>query len=438
MVELSHIKGKYDLIIKFGMNLLTIPDDIDVKFGVISFHHGDPEKYRGRPAGFYEVMNNEDCVGIIVQRLSNNLDGGEIYAKAYSKIWDYSYKKTSANFYKNSIPLLRKSILNFLNGKSQANEARGKIFTLPSNLVTLLFIGTLFRRKLIKLIYGIFYEKKWNVFIGRTNGKPPIEYLADAVSIKIGLVPKIQRRYTFYADPFFSAKGDQVYVEALNKYNGQGEILNLNIQTGSAEKSILSGNHYSYPQSIINEGCEYIFPEISNLTSQHFIKLLADGSQEYEVVKGLENYRLVDATYTLCEGKHYIFASKSEESADKLLLFYSGERLGPYAEHPMNPIVIDPTCARMAGSLLFEDGRIYRFGQNNAFGYGDKLWMVEITHLSPYNYSEKKIQEIKFKERVCGPHTINFNSELVAMDFYENKFSLLAGYRRFLNMVMKK
>jgi hypothetical protein len=78
---------KLDLIIKFGMNLLTVPDNLHSRFGILSYHHGDPAKYRGRPAGYYELLNNEDRIGIIVQRLSNTLDGGDICAIAYSKIW---------------------------------------------------------------------------------------------------------------------------------------------------------------------------------------------------------------------------------------------------------------------------------------------------------------------------------------------------------------
>src|SRR5580765_2047368 len=40
-----------DLFIKFGMNLLIVPENLKSRFGVLSYHHGDPTKYRGRPAG---------------------------------------------------------------------------------------------------------------------------------------------------------------------------------------------------------------------------------------------------------------------------------------------------------------------------------------------------------------------------------------------------
>ncbi|MEN1280068.1 hypothetical protein AAIH11_35115, partial [Pseudomonas aeruginosa] len=69
----------------------------------------DPEYYRGRPAGFYEIYENADSVGIIVQKLSNKLDAGEVLVRGYSKVHHHSYKKTSRNFYLNSVVLLRKA-----------------------------------------------------------------------------------------------------------------------------------------------------------------------------------------------------------------------------------------------------------------------------------------------------------------------------------------
>ncbi len=73
-VRFANIK----LVIKFGRNLLRIDDRLS-DFDILSFHHGDPAQYRGRPAGFYELYGNHSRIGIIVQRLSNTLDGGAIF-----------------------------------------------------------------------------------------------------------------------------------------------------------------------------------------------------------------------------------------------------------------------------------------------------------------------------------------------------------------------
>ena len=44
--------------------------------GILSYHHGDMRKYRGQPAGFWELYNGETEMGVTVQRISPGLDNG--------------------------------------------------------------------------------------------------------------------------------------------------------------------------------------------------------------------------------------------------------------------------------------------------------------------------------------------------------------------------
>ena len=114
-----------EVVIKYGMSLLSIDKHLET-LPILSFHHGNPSKYRGRPAGFYELLNNEDSSGLIVQRLTNELDAGNILAFAESKLVDYSYKKTAENFYKQSRFLLSKALINLKNNKTIAIDTNGK------------------------------------------------------------------------------------------------------------------------------------------------------------------------------------------------------------------------------------------------------------------------------------------------------------------------
>ena len=51
--------NKVDVVIKFGMSLLRIDDYLE-NIPILSFHHGNPSSYRGRPAGFYELLHDEE------------------------------------------------------------------------------------------------------------------------------------------------------------------------------------------------------------------------------------------------------------------------------------------------------------------------------------------------------------------------------------------
>ena len=51
------------------------------KHGVISFHHADNNVYRGLPPGFWEVFHKNSSTGFVVQKLNEELDGGDVVFK---------------------------------------------------------------------------------------------------------------------------------------------------------------------------------------------------------------------------------------------------------------------------------------------------------------------------------------------------------------------
>ena len=91
----------------------------------------------------------------------------------------------------------------------------------------------------------------------------------------------------------------------------------------------------------------------------------------------------------------------------------------------------------MAGSIFEDQGRLYRFGQNNNSNYGGGLHICEITALSPTDYQEKKLFEVRLPAPYKGPHTLNFSKNFMVLDFYVDRFSWLAGFRRLLNFLKK-
>ena len=69
---------KLDCIIRCGSGILR-GEILDIpKFGVISFHHGDNRVNRGGPSGFWEVIKDEPSSGFVIQKLNQELDGGEV------------------------------------------------------------------------------------------------------------------------------------------------------------------------------------------------------------------------------------------------------------------------------------------------------------------------------------------------------------------------
>ncbi|MBU1995865.1 MAG: hypothetical protein KKF78_01780, partial [Candidatus Omnitrophica bacterium] len=86
-----------DFILKFGFGIirgeiLKVP-----KYGIWSFHHGDAEKYRGLPPGFWEIYNNEPFTGVMLQRLTEKLDSGIVLKKGKFETKNRSFLKNLDN-----------------------------------------------------------------------------------------------------------------------------------------------------------------------------------------------------------------------------------------------------------------------------------------------------------------------------------------------------
>ena len=76
-----------DLLIRGGSRILR-GDILDVcPNGVISFHHADNDINRGGLPGFWEVYDKSPRTGFVIQRLKDELDGGDVLYKGFVSTW---------------------------------------------------------------------------------------------------------------------------------------------------------------------------------------------------------------------------------------------------------------------------------------------------------------------------------------------------------------
>lgn len=428
------IDQKIDVVIKFGMSLLKIDERLN-EIPVLSFHHGDPSKFRGRPAGFYELLYNEEKSGLIVQKLTNKLDGGEILAFSESKLVHHSYKKSAEEFYKQSKFLLPKALINLHNGVSVPIATDGKNYRLPSNFVVIQFFVLLLRRKLERLVYGAVFEKKWKV--GTVAFKPDLrnDNLLDSSDINEFV---INPDYSFYADPFFSLDGSKVRLEALDKKSGLGDILEIDPDNLGSSKLLLTGAHHSYPFSFLLNDEEQLLPEVATHSPQYFFSLDSD-ERGRVFLKGLENKRLADATLLKHNELWYLFFGEGNLAHSVLNLWVSDSLTESFKQHPCSPVCMSPSSARMAGRIKLTKDGLFRFGQNNNRSYGASIIISEITELSAEVYKEEVCGSIKMND-CLGPHSIDFhkNKGIALIDYYTDSFSVLAGVRRLKALLSKR
>jgi folate-dependent phosphoribosylglycinamide formyltransferase PurN len=123
-----------DIAIRFGFGIIKGKTLDAPTHGVLSYHHGDITKYRGRPVGFYEFINNESVAGVTVQRLSERLDAGEIVATTHCEIADCrSLREVRERLFTASPPLLSEAVIRLRDERpSRKPETLGTIYSTPA------------------------------------------------------------------------------------------------------------------------------------------------------------------------------------------------------------------------------------------------------------------------------------------------------------------
>jgi hypothetical protein len=277
--------------------------------------------------------------------------------------------------------------------------------------------------------YGLAREKSWRVSLADA----PAEQLAEVAggsafpAASAWRTLPVAASYTFYADPFFSSAPAGVLVEGMNRRTGLGEIV---LVSAERHQRVSDGEgHFSYPCAIDIDGTQIVVPEISGWSPPRAFRFEAGGLREAARldVEGAE--RLVDPTLFEHEGRLYLFASPAEAGTNILCLWSAESIAAPFRLHAASPLLVSPRGARMAGEIGDVAGRLLRFGQDSTRGYGDGIVAFEIETLTPADYREREIGEIRFTDRK-GPHTLNARGGEWLFDWYVDRMSPLAGLRR--------
>jgi hypothetical protein len=412
-----------EIIIKFGMGLLRVPPKLACP--ILSYHHGDPRQYRGRPAGFYEIMNGATEIGQVVQILSNQLDAGAVVAFAETKAHRHSWRQSLMEAYRVSPLLLSQAIRNARIGRTLAMNPKGRNYRLPSNVTALHFIARSIAAWLRRLAYGAFVEKRWKAAGAALPDDWRIENLHSLVDASTWRTMPIPECYRFLADPFFGP-GDAILAEGMRP-SGLGEIVSFNGVECSALP--IAGGHCSYPSTLEFEGRQLLLPETSDWSGPMLFEFTPNGLEHRCALDVSGRPRLLDPTLFEHRGRWFLFGNRADEGDKVLRLWFADSPFGAFCEHPDSPICLSPAGGRMAGSILNHAGRRYRPGQDLRGSYGDGLLLFEIVELSPGAYRESQCLDLRFGHR-GGPHTLNIRANNVLFDYYDERLSAVAGLRR--------
>jgi len=202
----------------------------------------------------------------------------------------------------------------------------------------------------------------------------------------------------YVADPFlvFTQNKYTIFFEVMNRETRQGDIGYAESTDGKNWKYkkivIRESFHLSYPYVFEYKGDYYIIPESGQDLSVRLYKAVSFPAKWVYVGNLLSGYNFKDPSIFQYNKKWWLFVAANE--SDVLNLYYAHDLLGEWKPHPMNPIVkFNNKIARPGGRVIVDNGRLYRFTQDDSSGYGTRVFAFEITELSEKSYREKLVEK---------------------------------------------
>lgn len=422
-----------DVMIRAGFRILK-GDILDgARLGVWSFHHGDNRTNRGGPPGVWEVLENRDVTGVTLQRITAELDGGEVLARSVGRTERFSFSRNVATLYPRSARMLTRSLERAWAGRSpvQATGDHGpaeayqhRLYRQPSNSELLRhgrqLTGVWLRQRSRWRGRDASWSIAWHFASGKKGAAP------HTVLHRYRELPPPSDR--FEADPFVVREGERwwMFYEEFPWATRRGRIAVREMgpggPVGEAKVILEPPTHLSYPFVFRHEDQWYLMPE-SNESKRLDIYRATDFPWSWERhATLLDPFDGVDATlHRHSDGRWYLFANLGEPGIsydEELHIFVSDSPFGPFSPHPENPVVADVRRARMAGRLYQSGGQLIRPAQRCAPLYGSGLVLHVVEELSPAAYRERVVQELSptWNDSLVGLHTINAEDGLSVID----------------------
>ena len=255
------------------------------------------------------------------------------------------------------------------------------------------------------------------------------------------------------ADPFLFVKDGTLYLfyEHLNKWFGTGRICmrstkDLKIWTDEVDV-LVEPFHLSFPFVFEDDGKVYMLPETGGdksirlyeaedgtLTKWKLVKKLMEGEEPW-----------YDTVIHKKDGMYYLFTGHDDNVQQEQHVFVADSLMGPYKEHPMSLIYKGRDGGRNAGSIIEQNGDLYRPVQVCVNSYGEQTSVMKIETLSPTDYKEvlykKNIIDTHIPPYKEGGHQWNpvefMGKRIVATDYREKNYNLVELARRMKRKIIK-
>ncbi|HTW89483.1 MAG TPA: hypothetical protein VMD75_15915 [Candidatus Binataceae bacterium] len=305
---------------------------------------------------------------------------------------------------------------------------------LPDSVTILSLVMRLLYRRFRRLVEVAFTRIEWNVGVTSVRDIDP---RTSAEVKNVRWLPK-ERKKSYLADPFFFCSNDKIglLAETIERKDQRGVIVGYEVtreRIVSLGVAIADRNiHLSYPYLFRWKGEIYCLPEQGEARTITLYRAVEFPKRWERMSTLFTGIGAADAT--IFRHNSYWWLSYTEagiESNSRLMLWYATEPTGPWSSHARNPIKIDPRCSRGAGAPFVYDGMLIRPAQDCSVHYGAKIVFNRIIVLTPIDFEEEVIGELK--PDPAGPyprglHTISQDGGVVVIDGWTRVFDPMGWY----------
>ena len=417
-----------DFLVRCGSGILRGEILHSARFGIISFHHADNSINRGGPPGFWEVYLEQDSTGFTIQQLTEELDGGNVLFRGHimTKLF---YLWNQAALYEISYFFLKKLLSDIgrtreLGPVLPSYPYYNPLYKTPNLGVQFEYATSLVLAAAERGLNACIFKKsyRWGVAFEFADWKNLVMWRG----IRIKNPPN-----HFLADPFIvsTENGNYCFVEDYDYRISRGCISVYKLTETGSEKigeAIVEPFHMSYPYIFEYGSKYYMCPETCEKKEIRLYE--CEGFPlKWKLKKSImSDISAVDSTIFEKDGLWWLFTNIEPtnvgDHCSELYIYFSKDPLNDnWTPHPMNPVFVDSTKARMGG-ILFDEGSVYRVSQRQGFNmYGKSSAINRIINLSKTDYIESMVFKIEpnFYKGVLGTHHLHSNGKVTVFDYVE-------------------
>ncbi len=418
-----------DVLLRFGFRIVKGGILAVARYGMWSYHHGDNAEYRGGPPLFWEIYERNPVSGCVLQRLTEDLDGGIVLYKSWSATNFSSLYINQSQGHWNSTRIVLRCLKDLYEGGwarieespyyGSSGTYNKPIYRAPKTMPMLSFLvrrgGNVVKNRIEKIL-KLNVLPRWFVSYRRVQQDAPWRILAAPDD-------------RFYADPFLAEFSGRnfLFFEDYSYQQGKACISYVELLAdGSLTEPKLAlerDYHLSYPFLFEHEGNRYMIPETKEAKRIELYR--ADSFPDRWVFDRVlvDNISAVDSTLVEHDGRHWLFCALPNQCGsccEELHIFYSENGpLGPWIPHLQNPVMCDVRYARPAGAFFLKDGQLIRPTQDCSVRYGFALNLCRVDSLTPSVYRETPLNRTtpdSLAKRNRAIHTLNRNSSYEVSD----------------------